>query len=215
MTVRSLKFPLFVLLSFAFIMLILFVLTFPKFLIFDRLLMSKGVYMTAGSIEEGLVYVKLRDVNLYDSSSSIARFDELELSLGFLKLSISGLCGDGNLYITFHALDGMDIKASSFNCLRDLQVKKANIRVNRGIEGSIEFGNLTANNLRVDQLSINFKGRTFEAEAFVSGLKLLGEGIVVLNRKDMLKSSINGTAVGGGLSLVVYGTIEKPQLSLK
>lgn len=215
MTGRNLKFPLFILLSFTFILLVLFILTFPKFLTLDRLLMSRGVYMTAKSVEEGLTYVKLRDVNLYGHSSSIAHFDELNLALGFFKLFMSGSCGDGNLYMTLHAFGGMDIKASNFRCLRDLHIKRANIRVRKGIEGIVELDNLLVEGFRVNQLSVNFKGRTFDAMASVSGFKLLGGGIIVLNRKDMLKSSINGTVVGGGMSMVIYGTIDKPQVSLK
>ena len=50
-------------------------------------------------MEEGLTYVKLKGVVLYDQNSKLVRFDSFNISLSPFGLSLSGLCDGKSLYV--------------------------------------------------------------------------------------------------------------------
>nr|NAZ06688.1 hypothetical protein [Thermocrinis sp.] len=96
---------------------ILFI-TLPKFLLLDRVLMEKGIYLMAQGVEEGLFHVKLSKVQVYDKSSKLAEFDSAEFSIKPFYLSLRGTCQGGSLETRLFLNKKIEIEGKNFGCLR-------------------------------------------------------------------------------------------------
>jgi hypothetical protein len=211
---NSLKFFTFYLLGFILLALVVVVLTLPKFLILDRLFISKGIYMMARSVQENITSLSLRDVKFLKDGSKIS-FNQLDVSLGFLYLSAKGYCADGYLELRFDLFGSVKLKGKDFKCLESFHIKDIDLQIDDGIKGFAKLSSVKTKDVKVDELSLVFKGRTFEGQALAFGQMLKGSGMIVLNRKDLLKSQINGTVSGVGASFFIYGNLENPMLELK
>ncbi len=198
-----------------FFTLLVLVLTLPKFLILDRWLMSKGVYMIAKSVQENITSLSLYDVRLLKGSSKIGSFNRLDLSLGFSHLLAKGYCADGYLELKFELFGSVRLKGKDFKCLEGFHIKDMDLQINDDIRGFSKLYSVKAKDVKVDELSLVFKGRTFEVQALAFGQVLKGSGMIVLNKRDPLKSQINGTVSGAGVNFSIYGNLENPTLELK
>jgi hypothetical protein len=211
---NSLKFFTFYLLGFILLALVVVVLTLPKLLILDRLFISKGIYMMARSVQENITSLSLRDVKFLKDGSKIS-FNQLDVSLGFLYLLAKGYCADGYLELRFDLFGSVKLKGKDFRCLESFHIKDIDLQIDDGIKGFAKLSSVKTKDVKVDELSLVFKGRTFEGQALAFGQMLKGSGMIVLNRKDLLKSQINGTVSGVGTSFFIYGNLENPMLELK
>jgi len=192
---------------------ILFI-TLPKFLLVDRVLMEKGIYLMAQGVEEGLFYVKLSKVQVYDKSSKLAEFDSAVLSIKPFYLSLKGTCQGGSLETKLFLNKKIEIEGKNFGCLKGARVKFVSLELMDGIRGKLELEDLRLRDLKVDGLTVEFKGRTFSGQARVLGFLVVGDGVVSFNRADPLRSSINGKLIGMGLNLQLSGTLQNPSVEV-
>ncbi|MEZ0338083.1 MAG: hypothetical protein ABWK02_07750 [Aquificaceae bacterium] len=207
----SLKFLfLYIFLSLLLFFVLLF-LTLPKFLVLDKMLLKNGLYLTAQKVEEGLTYVKLKGVVLYDQNSKLVRFDSFNISLSPFGLSLSGLCDGKSLYVEW-SLGEKRLKAKDFTCLGDVESLSGDILIKDGLYGKLEIKGLKAQELKLEELSLDLKGRVFTAKGRAMGLNLVGDGQIVFNPSNPLKSTINGQVSGGGMRLVISGRLERLEL---
>jgi len=101
---------------------ILFI-TLPKFLLLDRVLMERGIYLMAQGVEEGLFHVKLSKVQVYDKSSKLAEFDSAVFSIKPFYLSLRGTCQGGSLETKLFLNKKIEIEGKNFGCLKGARVK--------------------------------------------------------------------------------------------
>ncbi|MGB9873561.1 MAG: hypothetical protein ACPLRS_01170, partial [Hydrogenobacter sp.] len=120
---KSLKLFTLYFLGTVFFTLLVLVLTLPKFLILDRLLMSKGIYMIARGVQESISNLSLQEVKLFRNGSKIVSFNRLDLSLGFLYLLAKGYCADGYLELKFELFGSVRLKGKDFKCLEGFYIK--------------------------------------------------------------------------------------------
>lgn len=212
---NSLKFFILYFIGFILLTLLVVVLTLPKFLILDRLFISKGIYMIARSVQENITSLSLQDVKLLKDGSKIGNFNRLDLSSGFLYLLAKGYCADGYLELKFDLLGSVKLKGKDFKCLEGFYIKEMDLQIDDDIKGFAKLYRVKTKDVKVDELSLAFKGRTFEGQALAFGQELKGSGMIALNRKDLLRSQINGTVSGVGVSFSIYGNLENPMLELK
>lgn len=204
----SLKFLfLYIFLSLLLFFVLLF-LTLPKFLVLDKMLLKNGLYLTAQKVEEGLTYVKLKGVVLYDQNSKLVRFDSFNISLSPFGLSLSVLCDGKSLYVEW-SLGEKRLKAKDFTCLGDVESLSGDILIKDGLYGKLEIKGLKAQELKLEELSLDLKGRVFTAKGRAMGLNLVGDGQIVFNPSNPIKSTINGQVSGGGMRLVISGRLER------
>jgi hypothetical protein len=78
-----------------------------------------------------------------------------------------------------------------------------------GIKGKLELEDIKLKDMKVDGLTVEFKGRTFSGQARVLDSLIVGDGVVSFNRADPLRSSINGKLIGMGLNLQTFGNPSK------
>lgn len=187
---------------------VLLFLTLPKFLVLDKMLLKNGLYLTAQKVEEGLTHINLKGVVLYDQSSKLVRFDSLKISLSPFGLSLSGLCDGKSLYVEW-ALGEKRLKAKDFTCLGDVESLSGDILIKDGLYGKLDIKGLKAQELKLEELSLDLKGRVFTAKGRTMGFDLVGDGQVVYNPSNPLKSAINGQVSGGGMRLVISGSLER------
>ena len=192
---------------------ILFI-TLPKFLLLDRVLMEKGIYLMAQSVEEGLFHVKLSRVQVYDKSSKLAEFDSVVFSIKPFYLFLKGTCQGGSLEAKLFLNKKIEIEGKNFGCLRGARVKFVSLEIMDGIKGKLELEDVRLKDLKVDGLTVEFKGRTFSGQARVLDSLIVGDGIVSFNRADSLRSSINGKLTGMGLNLQLSGTLQNPSVEV-
>ncbi|WP_299198870.1 hypothetical protein [Thermocrinis sp.] len=192
---------------------ILFI-TLPKFLLLDRVLMKKGIYLMAQGVEEGLFHVKLSKVQVYDKSLKLAEFDSAEFSIKPFYLSLRGTCQGGSLETRLFLNKKIEIEGKNFGCLRGARVKFVDLELTDGIKGKLELEDLKLRDLKVDGLTVDFKGRTFSGQAKVLNSLVVGDGVVSFNRADPLRSSINGKLTGMGLNLQISGTLQNPSVEV-
>jgi hypothetical protein len=192
---------------------ILFI-TLPKFLLLDRVLMEKGIYLMAQSVEEGLFHVKLSRVQVYDKSSKLAEFDSVVFSIKPFYLFLKGTCQGGSLEAKLFLNKKIEIEGKNFGCLRGARVKFVSLEIMDGIKGKLELEDIRLKDLKVDGLTVEFKGRTFSGQARVLDSLIVGDGIVSFNRADSLRSSINGKLTGMGLNLQLSGTLQNPSVEV-
>jgi hypothetical protein len=195
---------------------ILFI-TLPKFLLLDRVLMEKGIYLMAQGVEEGLFYVKLSRVqvyDIYDKSSKLAEFDFAVFSIKPFYLSLMGTCQGGSLEAKLFLNKKIEIEGKNFGCLKGARVKFVSLELMDGIRGKLELEDVRLKDLKVDGLTVEFKGRTFSGRARVLDSLIVGDGVVSFNRADPLRSSINGKLTGMGLNLQISGTLQNPSVEV-
>jgi len=192
---------------------ILFI-TLPKFLLLDRVLMEKGIYLMAQGVEEGLFHVKLSKVQVYDKSSKLAEFDSAVFSIKPIYLSLRGTCQGGSLEAKLFLSKKIEIEGKNFGCLKVARIKFVSLEIMDGIKGKLELEDVRLKDLKVDGLTVEFKGRTFSGQARVLDSLIVGDGVVSFNRADPLRSSINGKLAGMGLSLQLSGTIQNPSVEV-
>ncbi len=186
-------------------------LTLPKFLLLDKALSKSGLYLTAEKVEEGLTYINLKKVNIYDQNSKLVRFDSLRLFLSTSGVDILGVCEGRSLHLNW--LFGIKrLKAQDISCLKDMESLSAELSFADGIFGKVQVKGLSLEGIKVESLSLDMRGRVFTARAKVMGFELLGDGQIVFNPSDPLKSKINGQLSGGGMSLTLSGTLERLQV---
>ncbi|RMH79741.1 MAG: hypothetical protein D6674_06800 [Acidobacteria bacterium] len=198
------------LLSFLFAI-FLALITLPKFLLLDRELSKRGIYLTAGSVKEGLRYVELKDVVLYGKDSRLVSFERLSLSFGVPYVEIYGSCRGGSLRIKA-GMGYMEFKLRDFACLEEFGKVSGDLTLKRGIFGRLTADRISVQGVSLEGLSLDFRGRTFLVQATAMGFKLIGDGQVVLDRRDILKSKINGRLSGGGLAFTIGGNLYKLEL---
>ncbi|MFN3263653.1 MAG: hypothetical protein ACK42C_01970 [Aquificaceae bacterium] len=204
------SFLLYVILVFVFFVLLTF-LTFPKFLFLDKKLSESGLYLTANSVHEGYLNLNLRGVNIYDQTSRLLRFDALNIYAGFLKLNFYGLC-EGKTLKGELSPWAIKLRAQDFTCFSSADSTTADITLREGIYGTLLMNGLKLQDAKLDQLSLEMRGRVFTARAKFMGFELVGDGQIVYKPSDPLKSQINGRVSGGGMSLTISGTLERLQL---
>lgn len=66
--------------------------------------------------------------------------------------------------------------------------------------------------IKLDDLSLEMRGRVFTARAKLMGMELVGDGQIVFKANDPLKSSLNGQVSGSGMRFSISGTLERPQI---
>jgi len=205
-----------ILLAVLFVLFSVFILfiTLPKFLLLDRVLMEKGIYLMAQSVEEGLFHVKLSRVQVYDKSSKLAEFDSVVFSIKPFYLFLKGTCQGGSLEAKLFLNKKIEIEGKNFGCLRGARVKFVSLEIMDGIKGKLELEDIRLKDLKVDGLTVEFKGRTFSGQARVLDSLIVGDGIVSFNRADSLRSSINGKLTGMGLNLQLSGTLQNPSVEV-
>ncbi|MFN4319278.1 MAG: hypothetical protein ACK4FY_02190 [Aquificaceae bacterium] len=207
-TLKSL--PLYLLFALFLSLLFLF-LTLPKFLILDKILLKKGLYLTAQKVEEGLIHINLKGVVLYDQSSKIARFDSINITLSPFGFKLSALCEGKGLYVEW-SLHRQRFRANNFTCLEYAENLSGDVLIKEGLYGKLNIKGLKAQELRLEELDLDLRGRVFTAKGRFMGFSLLGDGQVVYNPSNPLRSSINGQISGGGMSFIVSGSLEKLEL---
>jgi hypothetical protein len=192
---------------------ILFI-TLPKFLMLDRVLMERGIYLMAQGVEEGLFHVKLSKVQVYDKNSKLAELDSVVFSIKPFYLSLKGTCQGGSLETRLSLNKKIEIEGKSFGCLKGARVKFVSLELMDGIRGKLELEDIRLKDMKVDGLTVEFKGRTFSGQARVLDSLVVGDGVVSFNRADPLRSSINGKLIGMGLSLQLSGTLQNPSVEV-
>jgi len=192
---------------------ILFI-TLPKFLLLDRVLMERGIYLMAQDVEEGLFHVKLSKVQVYDKSSKLAEFDSVVFSIKPFYLSLKGTCQGGSLETKLFLNKKIEIEGKSFGCLKGARVKFVSLVLTDDIRGKLELEDIRLKDMKVDGLTVEFKGKTFSGQARVLDSLVVGDGVVSFNRADPLRSSINGKLIGMGLSLQLSGTLQNPSVEV-
>lgn len=198
------------LLSFLFALFFVFI-TLPKFLLLDRELSKRGVYLTAGSVKEGLNYVELKDVALYGRDKKLVGFELLRISLSIPYVELSGSCKGGSLRIRV-GIGYREFKLRDFPCLEEFGKVSGDLTLKDGIFGRLKVDKFSVQGVSLEELLLDFRGRTFSAQASAMGFKLIGDGQVVLDKRDILKSKINGRLSGGGLSFIISGDLYKLEL---
>ena len=212
----KLKIKEFLLLAVLFVLSSVFILfiTLPKFLLLDRVLMERGIYLMAQDVEEGLFHVKLSKAQVYDKSSKLVEFDSAVFSIKPFYLSLKGTCQGGSLEAELFLNKKVEIEGKNFSCLRGARIKFVSLELVEGIKGKLELEDLRLKDLKVDGLTVEFKGRTFSGQARVLDSLIVGDGVVSFNRADPLRSSINGKLTGMGLSLQLSGTLQNPSVEV-
>ncbi len=205
-----------IILKMSFLLLFLFLpllvlLTLPKFLLLDRSLSKSGLYLTAQEVKEGLASISLRNVNIYDKTSKLVGFDSLKISIDPPGISIYGMC-QGKGFQVIWSPWSKALKTQDFTCLSGFENFSADLTIKEGIYGRLNIKGLNLENMKVDQLYLDMRGRVFTARAKVMGFELVGDGQVIFNPSAPLKSKVNGQVSGGGMRLTLSGTLEKLQL---
>jgi hypothetical protein len=108
----------------------------------------------------------------------------------------------------------IEIEGKNFDCLKGARVKFVSLELMDGIKGKLELEDLRLKDLKVDGITVEFKGRTFSGQARVFDSLIVGDGIVSFNRTDLLRSSINGKLTGMGLNLQISGTLQNPSVEV-
>ncbi|MFN3871210.1 MAG: hypothetical protein ACK4MW_07000, partial [Aquificaceae bacterium] len=198
------------LLFFLFLFLTL-LLTLPKFLIFDDLLLKRGLYLAAQKVEENPISLTLKGVDIYAQNSRLLRFDLLKIRLGLFNLRFEGYCGKGSLLLELYPWKKL-LKAKDFTCLEGMEGLSADLYAKEGIYGTLHIKGIKAQNVKLDEISFDFKGRVFTTRGRMGGIDLIGDGQIVYNPKDPFKSAINGQVSGMGMKFVVGGTLERLEI---
>jgi len=205
-------FPLIVGLIFA---LLLLFITFPKFLLIDKILSQKGIYMTAKSVQEKLFSIELKNVSFYDRNSKLMDFEKINISIIPFSIKLTGKSSSGFVEINYYYLKKQyNIKARQLKTLNLFTIQDADIDLGKDIKGNLTIKNLNSAGLKLETIILNFKGRTFNIKLQDRGIESSGSGIITI-AKDIIDSQLNAEVLYGGYRIIFSGTLQNLKISPK
>jgi len=189
--------------------------TFPKFLIFDRLLLERKVFLLAQRVKENLLSLELFKGRVYFRDKEVIHFDFAKLSLGFLSIESEVRCGRKTSRAVYSFFGGLEVILREFTCSPFVKEVNGRLKVKEGVYGRIKLRGLKTNVVVLDEVNLNFKGKTFTGSVKYLGMELKGSGRISLNSKNLLMSRVDGEFRGGGLKIKVFGTIKNLSISAR
>lgn len=195
---------------------ILGLITLPKFILIDNLLSKNGVFLLPKSVKEGLISLELGNVTIYDRQSKIAKFDKIKITINPFNLHVEGKELQGFFDFTYsYFLKSYSVRARNLENLEKFSISEADISVDSEIRGTLKVQKIKVSGASVDALDINFKGKTFEMEAKGEGISSKGSGIIVINKNNPFESNLNGEIVDKNFKVIVSGTLKNISFDLK
>ena len=175
----------------------------PKFLLVDMLLTRAGFYILAKEVDEDLLSLRLISPSLYTKDRFVGLFDELRLSL--VPVSVELVCRGKTLRAKIYPFGGVHIASNEMKCFQDYNISLIDLRIEDGVWGRLQLQNIDAGGVKLDTLSLNFKGRIFSAEIGAYGQKGVGSG-------QVQKDKINGQVFILGQTFVISGSLTNLQV---
>lgn len=211
----ALRFLLFSILT-LFALTLIIMITFPKYLLLDNLLSSKGIFLFPKTVKEGLTSIELTSVSLYDKNSRIGRFEKIKVQLTPSGIKLSGKDKKGFLEVSYNLLNrSYSIKAKDLESFDRFSVEEAAIEIGNQIQGTLKVRGIKVTAISLDSVNIDFKGKTFEVEAKGDTVNSRGAGVIVVNNKNPFDSTLNGEIVDRGIKIIVSGTLKNLKFDLK
>jgi hypothetical protein len=206
------RLPLWVFLS-AILLTLLLAISLPKFILLDLLITRSGLFLTADRVREGIGSLTLEGVKVLAGGEELLRLDSFLLKLGADGLSVLGYCGEGLLELRRSWLNSLRLRAEDFPCVRDVSRLEANLRLGKGLRGTLTLEDAKVRGILLERVRLNFEGERFTGTVVSGGVELKGRGRIRVNPLNPLESYVEGTFRSQGLTLLVRGKI--PKLSLK
>ncbi|WP_148209101.1 hypothetical protein [Thermocrinis albus] len=169
----------------------------PKFLILDRFLAEKGVYLLAQKVQEGPLSLRLSSVKIYLDNRLWSHWDYLEVSPSLGGIKVIGKCSTGSMEV-FLGIGWWRVEGKEVRCIKDLNIKKVNLHVAEGMTGVFEGDIKDPYGLMAENLVINFKGKVFDLRAKVMGTEVAGSGQIVGDK-------INAVLISEGTRYLLSG----------
>ncbi len=187
----------------------------PKFILLDHLLSRRGVYITAGDVEESILSVDLKDVRVSTDRGEILRMDRSRFGVAFEGVYWRGVCGNGTLRVLRTWGGGLKVSAVRFPCFRGASMVDADIEVGNGIWGDLNLEGLDLRGVVVDRIDLKLEGDRFTGSVRAQGTELRGRGRFRFDPEDPASTYAEGTFRGNGLTLQVRGEIGNMNLQIR
>lgn len=199
------------------ILMAIFVLfaTFPKFLFIDKLLMENGVFLLADSVKESLFEISLKNAKIYSQNRVILKESNL-----ILKITLSGVksiinCQGKTSEITVFFSKDFQANLTNFTCLTVASEVDGKINTKEGVYGKIVLKGIKAQGKNINNIDLEFKGKTFFFRADIEGIKVDGSGNIDYDKNNPLNTKINALASSVGFNVVISGSLLNPQINLR
>ncbi|AAC07280.1 putative protein [Aquifex aeolicus VF5] len=189
--------------------------TFPKFLLFDRLLIQNKIFLIAQKVKENSMSIELFKGKVYFQNREALEFDYTKLSLGFLSVNGKILCRGKISEISYSFLGSIETKFRDFSCTPFVKKVNGRIELSDGIYGRVKLEGFKTELALLDEINLNFKGQTFTGSVKYLGMELKGQGRITLNRKNFLMSKVDGEFKGNGVRIKVQGTLNNLRVYMK
>ena len=193
---------------------IFFLIAAPKSIIFDQILMKKGVYLLAEYVDEGIRRVKLSDVRIIISGKEVARVERIIADLTLGGVILKGKCGDAVLTVKRGWGGDLSIKGRDFGCLKDVEKVSSDLNVAEGIRGRVTFVGIDTGVVTVDRVELTFRGKEFDGKVTYGKFEFTGKGTIRLNKKDIFSSTIKAEFTGPVGRVSISGTLKNPSVKM-
>ena len=190
-------------------------LLFPKYLFLEQLLQKNKVFLIAKGVREDINKITFGKGKVFTGNKELFDFDKLVLALVPFGVKADIIC-KGKHSEVFYFLPGkLKLVFKDFTCFKDFALLRANLEISEGIYGSFYAEGVSNERLRIDKISLNFRGNKFTGAVKYLGMELKGSGSVKLNRNNPLRSHISALFKGKGLSVEILGTPENLSVKLR
>jgi len=213
--IKRLK-PFYVPLIFGLIFTLIFLfVTFPKFLLVDKILSQKEIYIIAKSVKEKLLSIELRDVSLYDKTSKLMDFEKVNISVIPFSIKLKGNSASGLVEVNYYFFKNKySIKARNLKTLNLFTIQDADIDLGKDIKGNLTIKNLNSAGLKLETIILKFKGKTFDVKLQDKDIQSSGSGMITV-AKDIIDSQLNAEVLYGGYRIIFSGTLKNLKIDFK
>lgn len=191
-------------------------LTFPKFILLDQILSKNGIYLMAKSVRESLFGIEFKNVVIYEKNSKIAYFEKLDIRLNPFFLSLIGKDSEGFIDVKYYFLKNeYTIKCKELKSFEKFFIKEADLKLGNEIKGNLIIKKIKLRGFELDKLSIDFKGKIFDAHTEDRNFNFRGNGILEINKNNLLNSKLTGEMIDNNLKILISGTLKNLSFDLK
>jgi len=190
----------------------------PKYFVLERFFADSKIFVLAKGVKEGVSDLIYSQGRVFYQGQAVGNFTELN----FYLLPLPGaqwLCQRGQARASLKPLEGaIRLEFNRFGCTVHAQSVEGNLDLK---ENTI-FGKLTIKNLRakgnyppIEEIVLNFKGKTFEGTIKTKGITLKGRGKIEFNLWRLENATIEATFAGSGLKITVEGKLFNPRVVVR
>ena len=179
------------------------VIMIPKAPIIEKEMAKRNIHIFSKTIEENMLSITWKNPKIFVGNKLVATPSQLDLKMIPKGAKVTITCHTGHAKVKVGWEGNIDIQIKNAKCIKNVG----------NVNGKITMHQVSTGNYTVDLLNLNIKKNKFSGKLIANGVEMKGRGEIVFNKRNILKSTVNGLFEGQFGKIMLKGTLEN--LSVK